>query len=165
MLRRYVEFSGRPQAVEVRQIAPGIAQVLLRDEEVLLMSDADAPERWGAWEYETRVPFSDGLKARVEANAEAWLSDAKAASQAEAAQAARAERDQLLAKCDQRMAIDRLGLAVPTGTTFTAWQPFLRELGEALSSEWAAYRQALRDIPEQPGFPYAVSWPAPPATL
>jgi hypothetical protein len=24
---------------------------------------------------------------------------------------------------------------------------------------WAVYRQALRDLPEQPGFPEAIAWP------
>lgn len=28
---------------------------------------------------------------------------------------------------------------------------------------WAAYRQALRDIPQQPGFPHNVEWPEVPA--
>lgn len=28
---------------------------------------------------------------------------------------------------------------------------------------WAAHRQALRDITEQPGFPASVDWPVPPA--
>ncbi len=27
---------------------------------------------------------------------------------------------------------------------------------------WADYRQALRDVPEQPGFPWSVQWPAKP---
>lgn len=27
---------------------------------------------------------------------------------------------------------------------------------------WASYRQALRDIPEQAGFPHDVAWPAKP---
>ena len=27
---------------------------------------------------------------------------------------------------------------------------------------WAAYRQALRDVPQQPGFPLSVTWPVPP---
>lgn len=31
-----------------------------------------------------------------------------------------------------------------------------------LSPEWAAYRQALRDITEQPGFPFEVTWPSKP---
>lgn len=28
---------------------------------------------------------------------------------------------------------------------------------------WATYRQALRDLPSQDGFPYSVIWPTPPA--
>ena len=28
--------------------------------------------------------------------------------------------------------------------------------------EWSAYRQALRDIPQQPGFPTEITWPVPP---
>ena len=27
---------------------------------------------------------------------------------------------------------------------------------------WAAYRQALRDVPEQPGFPAQIEWPTAP---
>jgi hypothetical protein len=27
---------------------------------------------------------------------------------------------------------------------------------------WAAYRQALRGVPQQPGFPQSVDWPVPP---
>lgn len=30
------------------------------------------------------------------------------------------------------------------------------------SLAWAIYRQALRDIPSQSGFPYTISWPTPP---
>jgi hypothetical protein len=28
-----------------------------------------------------------------------------------------------------------------------------------MTPEWASYRQALRDITEQEGFPYSVTWP------
>lgn len=31
-----------------------------------------------------------------------------------------------------------------------------------IQQEWAVYRQALRDIPQQPGFPANVVWPTPP---
>ena len=37
-------------------------------------------------------------------------------------------------------------------------------LDESELSEWAAYRQALRDITDQPGFPMEVVWPTPPAS-
>lgn len=36
------------------------------------------------------------------------------------------------------------------------------ETGQPIAPEWAAYRQALRDVPLQPGFPDVIDWPAPP---
>ena len=61
----------------------------------------------------------------------------------EAATAVRAERDKLLASCDW-MAIKAF------------------EAGYAVSTEWATYRQALRDITSQAGFPSEVTWPTQP---
>lgn len=36
------------------------------------------------------------------------------------------------------------------------------ERAEAVPAQWLAYRQALRDVPQQAGFPTSISWPAPP---
>ena len=36
-------------------------------------------------------------------------------------------------------------------------------LGQALYEQWQTYRQALRDIPSQRGFPTDINWPQPPA--
>ena len=55
----------------------------------------------------------------------------------------RAERDKLLASCDW-MAIKAF------------------EAGSAVSAEWATYRQALRDITSQAGFPWEITWPEKP---
>ena len=60
-----------------------------------------------------------------------------------AATAVRAERDKLLASCDW-MAIKAF------------------EAGSAVSAEWATYRQALRDVTAQEGFPNSVTWPTQP---
>lgn len=38
----------------------------------------------------------------------------------------------------------------------------LTRLGEAKITEWQTYRQALRDIPTQPGYPENVVWPMAP---
>lgn len=35
-------------------------------------------------------------------------------------------------------------------------------LADRITDEWTAYRQALRDIPSQAGFPASVTWPAKP---
>lgn len=37
-------------------------------------------------------------------------------------------------------------------------------LSEASQSEWATYRQALLDVPQQSGFPDNITWPQEPAT-
>jgi hypothetical protein len=57
--------------------------------------------------------------------------------------AIRSERDNLLAACD--------------------WIVMRSlESGEAIPAEWATYRQALRDLPQQAGFPVTINWPVKP---
>lgn len=81
-----------------------------------------------------------------------------------AAEAARKIRDKLLEESDKEVVLDRLGLRVPTGKTFTVWLDFLTTLGQALNGEWTRYREALRDLPEQEGFPFEITWPTKPET-
>ena len=64
----------------------------------------------------------------------------KAMKDAEFATNARSQRDKLLAESDWTQVIDA---------------PVNQEA-------WAAYRQALRDIPQQEGFPATVVWPTQP---
>ena len=73
-----------------------------------------------------------------------------------AADAARALRNKLLDLSDKEMSLDRLGL--DTSSTFA----FITSLGKIFSGEWAAYRQALRDIPQQEGFPFNITFPVAP---
>lgn len=79
-----------------------------------------------------------------------------------AAEYVRKIRNKLLEEADARMILDRMGLESPQGNMFADWLPFLQGLGNALAGEWALYRQALRDIPEQIGFPFNVNFPTPP---
>jgi hypothetical protein len=37
-----------------------------------------------------------------------------------------------------------------------------KDISDSVSTAWATYRQALRDIPTQAGFPWEVTWPAKP---
>lgn len=80
----------------------------------------------------------------------------------DAAAFARKIRDKLLNETDSRVALDRFNISVPSGTSFTAWLSFLKSLGEIITGAWAIYRQALRDLPEQEGFPFNVTFPSPP---
>lgn len=36
------------------------------------------------------------------------------------------------------------------------------DVPQATKDKWAPYRQALRDVPQQPGFPENIQWPAKP---
>ena len=71
-------------------------------------------------------------------------------------------RNQLLKDSDSELALDRMGLEVPTGTTFKVWLNFFKQLGKALTGDWATYRQELRDLTEQEGFPLNVEFPTKP---
>ena len=64
-------------------------------------------------------------------------------TEAELAAAARAHCDDLLRACDWTQIPDA---------------PFT----EAQREEWQAYRQALRDLPGQEGFPETIEWPVAP---
>ena len=73
----------------------------------------------------------------------------------------RRKRNDLLSASDSRMSLDRIGLATPS-YTLTGLIEFVRTIMKALTGDWAKYRQALRDLPEQPGFPFNVEWPKEP---
>ena len=75
---------------------------------------------------------------------------------------ARRIRNQLLKESDSELTLDRMGLEVPTGTTFKVWLNFFKQLGKALTGDWATYRQELRDLTEQEGFPLNVAFPTKP---
>lgn len=74
----------------------------------------------------------------------------------EAAYLARKLRDKLLDISDKEMSLDRLGLDTSTATKFIA------SLAAIFKGAWAKYRQALRDLPEQEGFPFNIEFPTPP---
>ena len=113
-------------------------------------------------EYRMPVPYRENLAACVESAHTQWLEAAKKREYDALAAQVREKRDKLLADSDARMCLDRMGLSVPTGTTFSAWLSFLRGISGSLTGPWADYRRALRDLPQQPGFPYQVAFPKQP---
>ena len=92
-----------------------------------------------------RVELTDAEIAELAAREAEWT----AGEQDRLAAAARQQRDKLLADTDwivakevEKNARDGLGIQIP--------------------QVWLDYRQALRDIPQQPGFPDNVTWPTAP---
>lgn len=96
-----------------------------------------------------QVAFKDGVEQDAQGR---WLwkwsisemdDETKAAKDAEAAKAVRADRDRRLAECDW-VVIKNL------------------ELNQNIPGVWEVYRQALRDLPAQAGFPHDITWPKKP---
>lgn len=79
-----------------------------------------------------------------------------------AADLARRIRDKLLAETDKECVLDRMLPEAPSGTTFTSWLSWLRDLAAVRMNAWGTYRQALRDITAQQGFPMDITWPQSP---
>ena len=159
-MRIKTELAERPPEFTVNREGQKAAIVFYTDVVEKQRDDGETVFEAVSWTME--VPWTDAIEARISGNLAAWLALAQQDATAVAAAAARAVRDQLLKDSDASMALDRLGLDVPSGTTFTAWLSFLRGLGSVLTGAIAQYRQALRDLPNQPGFPFEIDWPEKP---
>ena len=77
---------------------------------------------------------------------------------------ARKIRNNLLATSDKECTLDKMLPPAPEGSTFTAWLGWLKELAAVAVNEWGVYRQNLRDLTAQEGFPFSIEWPTPPDT-
>lgn len=109
--------------------------------------------------YALEVTYRQNLAEEIEKNLESWLNKAKEKDYNEVAAEIRAKRNELLNETDKEMCLDRIGLEMPEGSSFAVWINFLKSLGNAVTGKIAKYRQELRDITKQEGFPYNVVWP------
>jgi hypothetical protein len=101
---------------------------------------------WDYDKYSYETDYSPGLAAQIESNYDAWLQKAKAAEIASEGAKVRNYRDNLLNQCDLQYCNSEKWAA----------------MAEDKQKEWTAYKQALRDIPTQDGFPYSINWPVMP---
>ena len=69
-----------------------------------------------------------------------------------AADLARKIRNRMLDTSDAQMSLDRIGLDT------SSMAAFLASLGKIFNNSWAVYRQHLRDISAQEGFPFNIDW-------
>ena len=76
-----------------------------------------------------------------------------------AAELARRIRNKLLDASDRHCTFDKILPEAPTGSSFTDWIAWLKTLAGVAGNAWGVYRQALRDLPAQDGFPFNVQWP------
>ena len=151
--------------VELDQIR---ARIIVTDpDSIVETQNEDGTTAYEYNQYETIKPFRAGILEDVEKNFSAWYDMVKLEDAERTAKIFRMRRDELLRRSDSQLAIDRIGLEVPTGTTFSSWLVFLKQFGEMLTGEWAAYRKKLRDLTQNPAWPYIGEndWPVPPSEV
>jgi hypothetical protein len=102
---------------------------------------------WDYEKYELEINYNPSLSAQIMADYNTWLSKAKDAEKGTEAQPVRDYRDSLLNNCDIKHC---------NPEKWTA-------MSDSEKLAWATYKQSLRDIPTQDGFPYSVNWAAMPA--
>lgn len=113
--------------------------------------------------YTTEVLYRDNLSETIETNFEKWLKDVKEKDYNEVATRVRAKRNEMLKETDKEMCIDRLNLSLPEDLSMTniitALKDFFDGFANITKSNIAKYRQELRDLTKQEGFPYNIVWP------
>lgn len=113
--------------------------------------------------YTIEVSYRDNLAQTIEDNIEKWLKDVKEKDYNEVAAEVRQKRNDLLKDTDKEMCIDRLNFNSPENLTMTniisSLKDFFDGFANISKSNIAKYRQELRDITKQEGFPYKVVWP------
>jgi hypothetical protein len=138
-----VKGSYRPQPVEFEKVK---SNAILRFYENIneITEDGDVPST--GWEYDCYtlvLPFDSGLAARVERDVAAWLAHAKQEEINTLAAKKRSERNVLLTETDWTQLNDA-------------------PIDDIAKSLHKVYRQHLRDLPAQAGFPYNVEFPIKP---
>lgn len=162
-MRQETHFSSRPDPFEIVKAENGQALVRFRLNITDCTTDPEAPD-FMAEEYTLTLTDSATLADRIRANWELYTQWAAGADKEQVAAIVRERRNRLLRDSDAVVALDRLGLSIPeTITTFSSVKAVFEALRNAAVGPWAQYRQALRDIPQQPGFPYEVEFPVPPS--
>ena len=134
-------YSEQPQSYSILKV--GNNATIIFTTNITSYENSEGSTAWKADTYELSAKYNDNLDSRIRDNYEEWLNKAKNDDKTQTATMVRAQRDKLLMSSDYIMCAD---------SPFTAEQ----------KNAWMAYRQNLRDIPEQTGFPYDINWPEKP---
>lgn len=153
-----------PEQVEVRPDGKNALVVLCENiESITTTTDEGTITEYVYDRYTLNAPNRANLFDDVADNFASWLVKAKQTEYDKLSADVRAKRNELLAETDKEFVLDRINLNIPQKVTASSmlnvFKDILGALGSVCSSDMAKYRQALRDIPQQKGFPYIVDFP------
>lgn len=160
---RNVEFASKPEKVTIERRAD-VAVVTYADN--IQSVTVEGEEHFTADLYTEEVQLTPDIEERISGNFDVFLNHAKNTDREKEAATVRAIRNKLLSESDAFLALDRFGITIPDNITATTMLKALKDFFEGikalLAGNWAKYRQALRDLPQQEGFPYVIIWPEKP---
>ena len=127
------------------------------------------------YSYRIKLPYYEGLATYLDENYKDILDSTVNKEKEDMSNKVRGLRNKLLEETDKEMTFDRLGIKledfeIPEKLTITNIYDFVTSLAHALksfgklfsnvnNSAMAKYRQELRDITKQEGFPFNVVFP------
>lgn len=161
-MREKTLYSEKPKEIDFFRVEEKV--FIFFRENIEIDKSAEDNIQYIADEYKLEIPFSFGIIERIENNRDAWIKKAKEDDERKHAKEIREKRNRLLDESDKEMVLDRLGVERPTGSSFGDWLAFLQRISSVMFGEMAKYRQELRDITKQEGFPYDVKFPEKPKT-
>lgn len=167
-----VESNLRPEnKFEIENIINGKCDIVFFDNVQEIEATEENEKKYAFDTYRLKANYRDELEKELNDDVEKykeWLQLAKDTEFNELATIIREKRNKLLQESDKYMCLDRLGIEIPenitTGTIISVVKKFFEGLGESINGNYAKYRQALRDITKQEGFPYNVEFPIEPNT-
>ncbi len=113
--------------------------------------------------YKITTTFREDLEEHIQNNLNDWLESLKKQEKDSLATEIREKRNKLLEESDKYMILDRLTMNFPQEISLTnivsVIKDFFKTLSNIKNGSWAKYRQELRDLPNQEGFPYDVKFP------
>lgn len=152
-----VERVGRYSALVTFNV--NVEEVEVAGEEPRIEYEADT--------YVLSTAYTTDIFERIDRAFQAWLGYAQNIDYEATAATVRAKRNALLSETDAEMVLDRLGIDLPdtitAATLLATVRSFFSAIRTATAGGMASYRRALRDLPEQSGFPYSIDWPERPA--
>lgn len=164
-MRQKTHYDSRPEDFTIFHPVRGEVTVRFRSNIEEVAREDGEPE-FICDEYKLILPNRPLLAENIRNRFDDYIRLAKTDDIAKEAANIRATRNRLLQESDAQVAVDRLNLFIPESITATsmlsAVKAVFTALREATTGPWAIYRQALRDIPQQPGFPYEVEFPKKP---
>lgn len=155
------ESNVKPKNIEIENIQNDRCDIVLCDN--IQEITEDDITRYVFDIYRLNICYYENIESEIETHFKNYLESAKKNEYKILAAEIRKQRDEMLKESDKDMCIDRLDIKLPENLSATnllsGMKQFIEGLANIFNGNVAKYRQELRDITKQEGFPYNVVWP------